>query len=143
MALLELVNREIIKYVISQNVDGLHSRSGILPSKLLDLQGNNLLEKCMRCKRLLYRDYHVRTAEKNKEHRTGRKCDSARCGGELKDVLVNFGEHLHDATLEWAGHNAKDADILICMGSSMKVAPASCMAKYTKQAGGKVVIINL
>jgi NAD-dependent SIR2 family protein deacetylase len=38
-----------IQYIISQNVDGLHRRSGILPNKLSELHGNTNLETCSKC----------------------------------------------------------------------------------------------
>ena len=51
MALTELTNRDICKFVMSQNIDGLHRRSGMNPEKLSELQGNAFLEVCeeLRC----------------------------------------------------------------------------------------------
>lgn len=95
MAMVELQNRGHLKYVISQNVDGLHRKSGIDPDRLSDLHGNNNLEICIKCSREHMRDFRVRTSDKTKEHKTGRTCDTPGCGGELKDTIINFGESLN------------------------------------------------
>ncbi|KAI5865144.1 NAD-dependent deacetylase sirtuin-7 [Durotheca rogersii] len=94
MALVELQNRGMLKYLISQNCDGLHRRSGILPDKISELHGNNNREQCRDCGKEYIRDFRaVATYEKTvHDHRTGRKC--ARCGGTLVDSIVNFGEAL-------------------------------------------------
>ena len=42
MTLKELQDRNILKYIISQNVDGLHRRSGILKECISELHGNIL-----------------------------------------------------------------------------------------------------
>ena len=95
MALVELMDRNILKGVVSQNVDGLHRKSGIHPDKLADLHGNTNLEVCMTCGREYMRDYRVRTIEEdNHEHKTGRICETPGCDGELKDTDINFGENL-------------------------------------------------
>lgn len=62
MALVELQNRGILKGVVSQNIDGLHRKSGMDPDKLADLHGNTNLEICLKCEREHMRDYRVRTA---------------------------------------------------------------------------------
>mmetsp|Transcript_29087 Transcript_29087/g.38743 ORF Transcript_29087/g.38743 Transcript_29087/m.38743 type:complete len:94 (-) Transcript_29087:573-854(-) len=89
-----LENQDKLKFIISQNIDGLHRRSGIHPNKLAELHGNTNLEICIKCSRQHMRDYRVRTAQKAKEHKTGRTCDTPGCGGELKDTIINFGESL-------------------------------------------------
>ena len=68
MAMVELANRNKLRHVISQNVDGLHLKSGIHPEKLSELHGNINLEVCMTCKRKHMRDFRVRTAKIRTEH---------------------------------------------------------------------------
>ena len=92
MALVELQNRGILKGVVSQNVDGLHRKSGINPDIMAELHGNTNLELCVKCDREHMRDY--KTSIGNKTHLTGRKCDTPGCGGDLKDTIINFGENL-------------------------------------------------
>lgn len=98
MALVELMDKGMLKYVISQNVDGLHRKSGIHPDQLADLHGNNNLEVCVRCDREHMRDFRARAPDNSlNNHLTGRKCDTPGCGGDLKDTIIQFGEMLDDS----------------------------------------------
>ncbi|KAI3691553.1 hypothetical protein L2E82_49918 [Cichorium intybus] len=49
MALVELERAGILNFVISQNIDGLHLRSGIPREKLSELRGNSFMERCSSC----------------------------------------------------------------------------------------------
>ena len=93
MAMVELQNRGILKGVVSQNVDGLHRKSGIKADTLSELHGNQNLEICVKCNREHMRDYKTSIGAKN--HLTGRDCDTPFCGGKLKDTIINFGEDLN------------------------------------------------
>ena len=141
MAMKELVDRDILKFVISQNIDGLHRRSGIHADQLAELHGNTNLEVCIKCNRQHMRDFRAPVAGKG--HKTGRICDTPGCNGELKDTIINFGEGLDGAILQKALAISCLADLHVCMGSSMRVSPANQMPLMTKMAGGKVVCINL
>lgn len=89
------------------------------------------------------RDFRVRSAQKCKEHKTGRKCDNKSCGGDLKDTIINFGENLNPQILEDGFNHGACADVMLCLGSSLRVNPACEMVGETARHGGKVVIVNL
>ena len=82
--------------MISQNIDGLHRKSGIPREKIAELHGNHNLEICDRCGRDYMRDFKTRN-DKNEfdEHYTGRRCDNEECNGPLFDTIINFGESLN------------------------------------------------
>jgi len=85
-----------LKHIISQNIDGLHRKSGILSKDISELHGNTNLEICKKCGKDYMRDFRVRTALKCHDHKTGRKCDNPACKGDLYDSIINFGENLND-----------------------------------------------
>ncbi|KAK7923421.1 hypothetical protein PG985_007492 [Apiospora marii] len=133
MALVELQNRGILKYVVSQNCDGLHRRSGILPAFASSIWLNRTKT-----------DFRaVSTFEKSiHDHRTGRKC--ALCGGILLDTIINFGEFLSAEPLELARDHAQKADLCIALGSSLTIPPASEIPETVgKRRAAKLVICNL
>lgn len=143
MALVKLMQEDKLKYLISQNVDGLHRRSGIDPTKLAEVHGNTNLEKCQKCKKEYMRDFRVRTAQKVHDHETGRICEDETCKGKLIDSIINFGENLDDTILENGFNNSERSDLCLAMGSSLTVTPAASMPKTTSKRGGKLVIVNL
>ena len=96
MALVELMNRGMLKHVISQNIDGLHRKSGIPKDKISEVHGNTNLELCRKCNKDYMRDFRVRTAQKVHDHNTGRLCDDPNCRGKLYDTIINFNECLRD-----------------------------------------------
>ncbi|PVH74128.1 DHS-like NAD/FAD-binding domain-containing protein [Cadophora sp. DSE1049] len=145
MAIVELQNRGYLKYLISQNCDGLHRKSGIRSDRISELHGNSNRESCRDCgKEFIRADFRaVATYEKTvRDHRTGRKC--ARCGGVLVDSIVNFGESLPAEALQRAFDNAKDADMCLVLGSSLTVSPANEIPEVTGlNRNAKLVVCNL
>lgn len=125
MALVELMNKKYLKHIISQNTDGLHRKSGIPADQISEVHGNTNLEKCQKCGKEYMRDFRVRTAQKVKEHKTGRKCDNTACGGDLADTIINFGENLNEDILNMGFEQGQRADLMLVLGSSMRVNPAA------------------
>jgi NAD-dependent SIR2 family protein deacetylase len=164
MSLVELQNRGILTYLISQNCDGLHRRSGILPEKvkyfrflfstpssashcrllfqISELHGNTNLEYCSKCKKEYLRDYSASASYRFSvhDHRTGRMCVAPGCGAPLLDSIINFGENLPEVPLERAMDQSNKADLHIVLGSSLTVSPACNLPKATAKHGGKLVI---
>ncbi|KAF2666934.1 DHS-like NAD/FAD-binding domain-containing protein [Microthyrium microscopicum] len=144
MALVELQDRGLLKYLISQNCDGLHRRSGILPDRISELHGNSNREHCKDCGKEFIRDFRaVATYEKSAtDHRTGRKC--TRCGGALHDTIINFGEDLPPQALKLALKHARKADLCLALGSSLMVSPANSIPKIVgKNKNANLAICNL
>lgn len=113
-ALVELQRRGILKCLVSQNCDGLHLRSGMNPTCLSELHGNMNLEKCSKCGAKYLRDFDAATG--CLDHSTGRTCDKRKCGGRLKDSIINFGENLPGEEIEKAFQHAEKADLCLVLG---------------------------
>ncbi|KAF4957026.1 hypothetical protein FGADI_3440 [Fusarium gaditjirri] len=144
MALVELQNQGVLKYLVSQNCDGLHRRSGILRDRISELHGNSNRECCKDCGKEYIRDFRaIASYEKSvHDHRTGRKCTA--CGGNLVDTIINFGELLPEEPLKLARGHAKKADLCIALGSSLSVPPASGIPETCgKSRKSKLIICNL
>ena len=129
-ALKQLVEKNIIKHVISQNCDGLHLRSGLSIEKLSEIHGNMFVEVCENCKKVYWRDFDITEQTSLRHHSTGRFCvdciklDDKNLDFKLIDTIVHFGEKGYlDYPLNWEGavENVNQTDLIICLGSSLKV----------------------
>ena len=60
MALKQLMDRGILKNIISQNVDGLHRKSQVPPHQLHELHGNLNIRVCSKCQSKYPRGYTIR-----------------------------------------------------------------------------------
>ena len=80
MALKHLVDCGRVKFIISQNIDGLHLRSGLDPSRLAELHGNFFLEECPSCRSCLLRKTPVGSIGQKV---TGNRCIGNRLSGKV------------------------------------------------------------
>ncbi|KAI6660693.1 hypothetical protein LOD99_10304 [Oopsacas minuta] len=155
MTLKELQDRNILKYVVSQNVDGLHRRSGIRKECISELHGNCYLEVCWSCsyEQLRHKEVRMKPNPFNGRckpclkrvphfcHCTLDKC--VKCKTPMRDSIIHFGENLPEKALALAYENGREADIMIVLGSSLRVSPANDVPEETVGKGGKLVIVNL
>ena len=65
------------------------------------------------------------------------------CGKDrLKHATVSFGQMLPEDVLEASIELCRNADLIFAIGSSLVVTPAANLPLMTRQAGGRLVIIN-
>ncbi|KAM6395861.1 NAD-dependent protein deacylase sirtuin-6 isoform 2-T2 [Rhynochetos jubatus] len=105
MALLGLQRVGILKFLVSQNVDGLHVRSGFPRDKLAELHGNMFVEECVKCGKQYVRDAVVGSMGLKP---TGRLCSVTKarglraCRGKLRDTILDWEDSLPDRDLTLA-----------------------------------------
>ncbi|CAL5443457.1 unnamed protein product [Camellia sinensis] len=114
MALVELEKAGFLKFVISQNVDSLHLRSGIPREKLAKLHGNSFKEICSKCGVEYLRDFEVETIGLKK---TSRSCSDVKCGAKLKDTVLYWEDVLPPTEMNAAEKHCRMADIVLCLGT--------------------------
>jgi len=142
MAISKLIQQGYVNHLISQNVDGLHLKSGVPYDKITELHGNIFIETCQEWGTSYQRSYRTRIAE-GRTHETNRKWDRSEWEGDLNDTLVLFGESIPRIKLENSLKIAHQSELWICIGSSLIVKPAISFPLIVKKNGGKLVIINM
>ena len=125
-----------LSMVLTQNVDGLHAMAGTSLERLLELHGTNALVECQSCG---WRDDPAPHYEYFKAHRRPPVCH---CGGFLKAATISFGQKLDRRVLERAGESALDCDLVVALGSTLSVQPASLFPLEAARRGVPYVIIN-
>ena len=115
--------------VLTQNIDGLHQRSG--STNVLELHGSIIRIKCTVC------DF-VDNITENFESLPP-KC---KCGSMLRPDVVWFGESLPQDIWQSAIKEASICDVMIIVGTSLLVSPANTLPVYAKQNGAILIEVN-
>jgi NAD-dependent deacetylase len=129
-ALVELERRGILKCVITQNVDSLHQRAGSI--NVVEFHGNNRTVRCDSCGKQLQRE----------EISFVNLPPLCPCKGVMRPDLVFFGEMIPPEALNKATQAAQRCDLMVVIGTSASVAPASSIPKIAKQHGAYLLEIN-
>ena len=136
-SLVELEKMGILKAVITQNVDDLHREAGT--KNLIELHGNIFRVRCTSCE---FRE-HLKESGRIDEILSEDLPKCPKCGSLLRPDVVWFGEPLPSKELNEAFKLAKEADVVIVVGTSGLVYPAAYIPYIVKDSGGVVIEINV
>ena len=132
----ELERRGLVKGVITQNIDRLHRAAG--SQRVVEVHGSIEWSVCLSCRARveLPRVLELIAAGQG----TAPQCEA--CGVPLKPNVVLFGEMLPEDAIEEAQLLAAEADLMLCVGSSLEVYPVAGLPAVTRGAGGRLAIVT-
>ncbi|MBS0547930.1 MAG: Sir2 family NAD-dependent protein deacetylase [Proteobacteria bacterium] len=136
-ALAKLVERGKMSAIITQNIDGLHQRSGIPDAKVIELHGNTTYATCLDCGQR-----HELAPIKKAFESKGALPVCTKCDGIVKTATISFGQAMPEIQMARAQDETMGCDLFIVLGSSLVVYPAAGFPKIAKRKGAKLVILN-
>ena len=136
-ALAKLVEQGRMTSIITQNVDGLHQRSGVPASKIIELHGNATYASCLDCGQR-HELAPIRKAFVGKG--TLPLCE--KCDGIVKTATISFGQAMPEIQMARAQDETMNCDLFIVLGSSLVVYPAAGFPRIAKRKGARLVIVN-
>lgn len=136
IALAELEKMDILKAIVTQNIDELHQKAGSVI--VYEIHGNINRFNCYGCRASYTKDQVLHKLKRKKEYPP--TCDI--CAAPLKPSVVLFGESLPTFEIYQSQALSQKADIMLIAGSSLSVAPACDLPLYTLREGGKLIIVN-
>lgn len=160
-ALSEIERRGMLRLLITQNVDGLHSAAG--SENVVDLHGRLDRVVCLDCKRLsprgelqarlvadnpdfLGQSFVARAdgdVELSADYERFRLTACSVCGGVLKPDVVFFGENVPAPRVERAMASLHGARALLIVGSSLMVFSGFRFARAAARQGVPIAVVNL
>ncbi|MCD7775007.1 MAG: NAD-dependent protein deacylase [Clostridiales bacterium] len=128
LKLAEMEKAGKLSAVVTQNIDGLHTKAG--SKRVYELHGSVHRNYCTKCGKFYDAEYILNSMGVPK----------CQCGGTIKPDVVLYEEGLDDETVSGAVNAIARADTLIIAGTSLTVYPAAGMIRYF--SGGSLVLIN-
>ena len=128
LALAELERRGKLRWVVTQNIDGLHQAAG--SRRVLELHGSVHRNHCMTCGKKYPLSFILE----------GEGVPRCSCGGIVRPDVVLYEEPLDQEVLEQAAAAIAAADLVIVGGTSLAVWPAAGLLDCRR--GGELVLVN-
>ncbi|MBA4692883.1 MAG: NAD-dependent deacetylase [SAR86 cluster bacterium] len=133
--IVNLNNKE--NFLITQNIDGLHQRSGVSEDKIIEIHGNAIDARCLNCGETAdILDFHAAIKANNPLP----KCIN--CNGIVKVATISFGQPMNESDMLKASKISSECELMIVMGSSLSVMPAGQIPNLAIKSGAKLVILN-
>ena len=122
---------------ITQNIDGLHQAAGIADDRVIEIHGTCRKASCLDCgKPFGLPDTLARFAAT----RSAPRCDD--CGGLIKTATISFGQTMPALPMQQAQAAIDAADLVLVLGSSLRVYPAASLPEQAARQGKRLVILN-
>ena len=131
IALAKLESVGIIKSIITQNIDNLHQEAG--SKNIIEFHGNSHALECLECSN----KYKIEELDFEK---LPVKCPS--CKGLVKPDFVFFGEGIPPMAYDDSMEQANLADLVLIIGTTGEITPASYIPHICKQNGATIIEIN-
>jgi len=129
--LARLEEKKLLKSLITQNIDSLHFNAG--SRNVVEYHGNTRELVCTKCRK--------RTeATPEKIEKLPPLCE---CGGVLKPNIVFFGEEIPLTALLKVQKAAERTDVLLVVGTTGEVFPASFIPFEVKKRNAKIIEVNI
>jgi NAD-dependent deacetylase len=133
-ALVALEDAGYVQAIVTQNIDLLHERAG--SRDVIEVHGSIRTSSCGGCGA----SFALAEVVALLEAEPAPSCRA--CGGVLKPDVVFFGELLPEEAIERASELAREAGLLLVVGSSLEVYPVAGLPRDTLEAGGRLAILN-
>jgi NAD-dependent deacetylase len=133
--LADLEKRGMLKALITQNIDLLHQKGG--SQRVIEIHGSPAVHYCLYCAGI-----RMEFKEAAALVKAGDMPRCPHCNRILKPAITFFGESLPIDALRNAETEARKADLMLVLGTSLTVYPAAGLPETTLRSGGEIVIIN-
>ncbi len=130
LAWLETENH--LQSIITQNIDNLHQRAG--SSNVIEYHGTSNVLICTECSSKYI-------AEESSLKVLPPVCKA--CGAVLKPDFVFFGEPIPEAVSKGSLLEATKSELIILIGTTGEIMPASMIPYQARQRGAKIIEINI
>ncbi|WP_319532093.1 Sir2 family NAD-dependent protein deacetylase [uncultured Cohaesibacter sp.] len=137
LALARLAQSGKLISTITQNIDGLHQKSGLSDEQVIEIHGNCTYGACLDCEEPVDLHWVERQIKA-----TGATPRCSKCGGLIKAAIISFGQAMPQDKMHRAMQDAADCDLFIVLGSSLQVYPAANLPQIAKHHDAQLVIIN-
>lgn len=128
-------NHGILLRHYSQNFDGLDKAAGLSQDKLIEWHGTFDTAKCLKCGRKFVLEEIRETIENDEIPR----CN---CKGIIQPDILLYGDDNPDDLYNQLEVDVLTADLLIVMGTSLKVEPFPSMIEYVQENVPRLLINN-
>lgn len=133
-ALAELEQRNLLKSIITQNIDNLHQEAG--SNTVIEYHGNSQQFICIDCGQI----YPLKDLLLSNNPPL---CQRSNCKGLLKPDFIFFGEGIPTNAYQASVEAANNAEVMIIIGTTGEIMPASQIPHLAKQKGAKIIEINI
>jgi NAD-dependent SIR2 family protein deacetylase len=161
-AVARLAQRGLFSRLVTQNVDGLHTRAG--SADVIELHGDIGRVRCMDCGEQCSRELVQQTLAaanpaflglsalpvadgdallEGYDFETFNAPPCPRCGGLLKPDVVFFGESVPRSRVDAAAEALDQADAMLVLGSSLMVYSGFRFCEWAHRAGKPIAVVNL
>jgi len=125
-----------VELLVTQNVDGLHERSGFPPERMITIHGTDASVECADCRARAPR------AVAQEAWEAGTAVPRCGCGGAWKPATISFGQALVADDLERAMQGAAACDLFVAVGTSLVVGPINQMFPLAAGRGARTAILT-